>query len=127
MRVDSNLSALMAFGTGMAVTANNVANVNTEGFKSSAVTLETGANDQGVRVAAIEKNESAGPLIPEPQQVLNEQTGYAETQQVYVEGSNTDLAREMVNLNVYQNSYSANIAAIKAQNEMQGVVLDLKV
>lgn len=127
MRIDSNLSALMAFGTGMAVTANNVANVNTEGFRSSSVNFETGAQDQGVRVSSIQKSSEPGPYIPSSEQVENEQTGYPETRATYVEGSNTDLAREMVNLNVYQNAYSANIAAIRAQDEMQGVVLDLKV
>lgn len=127
MSIDSNISALSAFGTGVAVTANNIANVNTEGFRASTTVLETGPQDQGVRVADIEKDNSPGPLIQSLQRVEDPQTNRVETQWNYVEGSNTDLVREMVNMNAYQNAFNANVTAINAQSEMQGTLLDLKV
>jgi len=127
MRIDSNISALSAFGTGFDVTANNIANVNTEGFHSSRVALETGPKDQGVRVAAIQENTQEGPPVQSLQRLENPETNRSETQWSYVEGSNTDLAREMVNLAVYQNAYEANVTAISAQNETEGTLLNLRV
>lgn len=46
-------SAMNAFGTGMAVTAHNTANVNTAGFTPQRVTYADGPNGQGVRVEAV--------------------------------------------------------------------------
>lgn len=47
----------------MQATANNIANVNTDGFKSSHVVLQSGYRDEGVRVAAIYRDMSPGPAV----------------------------------------------------------------
>ena len=45
----------------------------------------------------------------------------------YIEGSNTDLPREFVNLIVTENAYSANAVAIRTMDEMTGSILNVKV
>lgn len=57
---DTNLSALSSLGTVQQVAANNVANVNTDGFKASSVVLQSGPEDQGVRVGAIHQSSTPG-------------------------------------------------------------------
>ena len=47
----------------MQTTANNIANVNTNGFRASHVVLETGPNDEGVRVGAIYRDMQPGPAV----------------------------------------------------------------
>ncbi len=124
MRVDNNLSALSAFGTSLAVSANNVANINTEGFKASQAALETGPQDQGVRVAEIRRDESPGPLVQSLQRVEDPDTGRIDTQWQYVEGSNTDLARETVNMITAQRAYEANIDAARTMLDAEGSLLN---
>lgn len=48
----------------MQVTANNIANVNTDGFKASRVVLMSGPyQDEGVQVGAIYRDMSPGPAV----------------------------------------------------------------
>ncbi len=124
--IDSNLQALSAISTSVAVTANNVANVNTDGFKASSTTFETGQNGQGVEVQEIRQDQSAGAYRQEVLP-LETETGVMTSQLQYVETSNTDLVREQVNLIQNQHAFSANIAAIRAQDDLTGTVLDMKV
>ena len=112
--IHSALSGLIAFSTQVSVTANNLANVNTDGFKKSRtelIAMEFG----GVR-AAIQKIETAGPTI------LNN-TGYGPTQ---LEWSNVDLAEEAVNQIIGQRGFEANIQALTTADDMLGRILDIK-
>lgn len=104
---DTNLSALSAFGVAQQVSANNIANVNTDGFKASSVVLESGPEDQGVRVGAINESTNAGPMV----------NG--------VEGSNTDIGSEMVDMITTGHAFSANVATIRASEEMTGHLLNM--
>lgn len=104
---DTNLSALSALGTVQEVSANNIANVNTDGFKASSVVLESGMNDQGVFVASINQSTNAGPIIGG------------------VEGSNTDLATEMVDMMTTSHAFSANATAIRVSEQMTGHLLNM--
>jgi len=104
---DTNLSALSAFGTEQQVTANNIANMNTDGFKASSVVLESGPGDQGVRVGAINESTASGPFIDG------------------VEGSNTDVASEMVGMIKTSNAFSANVAAVRVSEQMTGHLLNM--
>ena len=45
----------------------------------------------------------------------------------YIEGSNTDLAREFTNLIVTENAYSASAVTIRTMDEMTGSILNVKV
>ena len=110
----SALSGLTAFSTQIDVIANNVANVNTNGFKKSRTELV--AVETGGVLPVIQKNQSAGPFI------LNN-TGYGPAQ---LELSNVDLAEEAVNQIIGQRGFEANIQTVKTADEMLGTILDIK-
>ncbi|WP_207262478.1 flagellar basal body rod C-terminal domain-containing protein [Desulfovibrio sp. Huiquan2017] len=104
---DANISALTALSTVQEVTANNIANVNTDGFKSSSVALESGPGDQGVEVAAINQSTTPGSMV----------NG--------VETSNTDIGREMVDMTITSRAFEANTTFIRAAEEMTGHLLNM--
>jgi flagellar hook protein FlgE len=112
--IHSALSGLIAFSTQIGVTAHNVANVNTNGFKKSQTELI--AQETGGVLAVIQKNESAGPTI------LND-TGYGPAQ---LELSNVDFGEEAVNQIIGQRGFEANLQALKTADEMLGSILDIK-
>lgn len=60
--INSSLSALRAASTSLSVTSNNIANVNTTGFRSDSVHLQTGPGGRGVNVAAISESQRPGPV-----------------------------------------------------------------
>jgi flagellar basal-body rod protein FlgC len=102
--VDASISALGAFGLGMRVTANNIANVNTNGFKSSRVDYESGPAGQGVRVGAVSRGSVASSAEP-----LND----------------VSLEREFTGMISLENAYTANAVAIRTASDMIGTVLDM--
>lgn len=104
---DTNLSALEALSTTQAVSANNIANVNTDEFKASSVVLETGPNDQGVYVAAINESSTPGAMVDG------------------VETSNVDIGGEMVDMMRTSRAFSANTTFIRASEEMTGHLLNM--
>ncbi len=59
----SALSAFSAAGVSMQTLSHNLANMNTDGYKSLRVTLATGSQDHGVRVAGIFRDMAAGPMV----------------------------------------------------------------
>jgi flagellar basal body rod protein FlgG len=61
--ISSSISAMDAMGTVMQATANNIANVNSHDYKALRVDLESGPQDQGVRVGAIFRDPSPGPAV----------------------------------------------------------------
>ncbi|MBN2139462.1 MAG: flagellar biosynthesis protein FlgG [Desulfovibrionaceae bacterium] len=122
--MDVNLQALSALGVSMAVTANNVANVNTNEFQSSRAYLETGPEGQGVRVSGVFRDESPGALVEEGVPVRGEDGVWrAETE--YVEAGNTDPAREAVSMIVDQRAFTANVAAVRSWDQTTGALLDM--
>jgi len=91
------LSGLNAYESKLNVTANNVANLNTENFKPSEATANDNAG-QGVYVTI---SKSA-------------------TQEV-------DLSKEMVDLTTSKNGFEANLKTIKAADEMTKSIIDIVV
>ena len=112
--IHSALSGLIAFSTQIGVTAHNVANVNTNGFKKSQTELI--AQETGGVFAVIQKNEPAGPAI------LHD-TGYGPAQ---LELSNVDLGEETINRIIGQRGFEASLQAIKTADDMLGSLLDIK-
>jgi len=111
--IGSNLAALKAFGTKMDVTANNIANVNSEEFKKSRATLTEGAN--GSVQVDVERIDTPGPSI-----------GTVEGDQATKkELSNVDLTEEISEMIITKHGYTANLKAVEAQNEMLGDALDI--
>lgn len=111
----SALSALQAYSLKTQATANNVANLNTEGFKRDVVTLSSQV-PQGV-TTNVSKDTSAGALVPEMTSTGEEEM---------VEQSNVDLAQEMVDLITEKHGYSANIKTLQTADAMTKNVIDLK-
>ena len=112
--IHSALSGLAAYAKQVEVTANNVANVNTDGFKNSHtefVSVETG----GV-LPVVRKDDSAGPTV------LSDR-GQGPTQ---MELSNVDLGEETINQILAQREFEANIHTLQTADDMLGTVLDMK-
>ncbi|QLA16996.1 hypothetical protein GD605_13305 [Desulfolutivibrio sulfoxidireducens] len=121
--VSSNIQALSAIGVSQAVTANNVANVNTDGYQTARVTLETGQGGTGVSVQEVARDQTPGPMYFENRPEETED-GVSRSYTA-VEASNVDLPVQMVRMLLDHNAYSANIAAIRTQDELVGSVLDM--
>ncbi|MBG3878121.1 flagellar biosynthesis protein FlgG [Desulfovibrio oxamicus] len=128
------LGALDAFGTSMAVTANNVANMNTDEFRASDVRLQTGpasqdgqdgqdGQERGVQVAEIRQSTTEGPLRMDLRRVVHED-GSVTVETGAIEGSNTDVANEMVSMLTDQRAFEANAAVVRARDEMTGILVD---
>lgn len=101
MNISNNISSMQTSQTLLNTTANNVANVNTDGF---------------VPQDTIATNSSSGSVIPQTRTADN--TG--------LEKSQTDLTKEIPNEIVAQRSTEANAVTIKAQDDVMGTLLDIK-
>lgn len=89
-------------------TANNIANVNTDGYKRTSVSFKDGAN--GGVYATASKVSSPGPAYN-----LNG---------VMYEASNVDIATEAISLMTARHMLSLNIATLKTADEMTESLLD---
>lgn len=99
----SSLSGLNAASWLVAVSAGNVANLNSDGYRAKRVEFAADAQG-GVQVQAPTESQAE----PSPG------------------GSNVDLATEMVNLMVASTYFKANVVAIRTQGQVLGAALDLK-
>lgn len=97
------LSGLNAASLGMGVTANNVANANSDGYKAKRLDLEE-SREGGVQESRLA--ESQEPTVPG--------------------GSNVDYATEMTNMMTQSGSYAANLQVMKTQDEMLGQLMDMR-
>ena len=111
--VGSSLSALRAYGVKMAVTSNNIANMNTNEFKKSRALLKEGAI--GNVEVEIDRIDTPGhPVIEVAGDQITEK-----------ESSNVDLAEEITETILTQRGYDANLIMIKTQEEMSGSIMDI--
>lgn len=111
--IHTALSGLAAYAKQVEVTAHNVANVNTDGFKKSRtefVSMPTG----GV-LPVVQKDESGGPTVL-----------YNTYSPTLVELSNVDLGEETLNQILAQRGFEANLNTLKTADEMLGTILDIK-
>jgi flagellar basal-body rod protein FlgC len=115
-------SALNAFGVDMMVRANNIANVNTPGFKAQDVTLMTGPRDEGVMVGSVYRDNTPGS--PRPWAAIAYESGDGALPADRLETSNTDLVREFTGLIATQRAFEANAAVIRTYDAVSGTVLD---
>jgi flagellar hook protein FlgE len=110
--LDSGISAISAFSVKMTVTANNIANVNSDGFKKSRTTLQEG---------------QCGGVEPNVDQVNTPGTMKPISENgelLHVEASNVDLAEEITETVSTQAGFKANLKTIQAYDEMIGGLLD---
>ncbi|MDR1776251.1 MAG: flagellar basal-body rod protein [Desulfovibrio sp.] len=132
--------ALNSYSVGMAVTAHNVANVNTSGYMPQVAVFADGPQGEGVQLETIfQGNGLARPrpldmpdsLIP-PADINAQTVDNSVSTAVCLSGrlsslspSGTDLGTEMTNMIVTQYSYTANAATIRASDEMLGTLLNI--
>lgn len=98
--------SLATHSVGMQVAAHNVANVSTDGFQPQTATYATGPNGQGVALESVRKQEPA----------LGSQN---------LQASGTELAKEMPHMIATQRGFEANVAVIRASDEMTGSLLNI--
>lgn len=110
----NNISALMALEKKMGVTANNVANVESEDFKKSRAVLKEGNNGLGVQVE-IDKVITQGPVVQ-----ISENGRMMEK-----ELSNVDIAEELSLSIPTQRGYEANLKVIQSMDDILGAVIDI--
>ena len=111
--ISSTVSALKAYGIKMRVTADNVANLESEGFKKSRAVLTEGR--RGDVAVNIERIDTPGPIITEIE----------DGEKVETELSNVDLAEEIPQSIVAQRTYEANLKTIQTQDEILESVIDI--
>lgn len=93
----SSVQALGALGVSLNSSANNIANMSTEGFRSSSVNFADGAGGRGVEVSSVTRSQTPG----------------------------VDITRDMVNMMQVENSYAANATMIRTGDEITGTVLNM--
>lgn len=111
--LSTTLSALGAFGQKMGVTAHNTANVDTQGFKKSRVTLTEDLNG-GVRAETVQPNAPGYSDMPE-----------AVNGRPDKEPSDVDMAEEITQAALTKRFYQANLKMVETQDEMLATVLDI--
>ncbi len=100
MNISNNISSIGAHQTMLNTTADNIANVNTDGFipKDTRIT-----NDFNSIKANVRQADDSGS-----------------------KRSQTDLAKEIPDEIVAQDATAVNVNVIKTQDEMMGTLLDIK-
>lgn len=117
--LNSAASGLMANQLRHDVSANNVANVNTDGFRASTVRTADAAYDaggigQGTRVSGVSTPDRPGPVAPSPAAAGG-----------MVEQSNTDLASETTASVGTTMAYTANAIMARTADQLLGTLLDV--
>ena len=100
MNVSTNISSISAHQTMMNTTANNVANLNSDGFVPSDTRISENKNSVSANTRVSDDNGSLK--------------------------SQTDLAKEIPDQIIAQDAAAVNVAAIRTQDEMLGTLLDIK-
>jgi len=100
MQISNNIASLQANQTFLNTSANNVANVNTEGFVPQDTKITNEANTPSTNTRTADNNGS--------------------------QKSQTDLAKEIPDQIIAGGVAEANVSAIKTQDEMFGTLLDIK-
>ena len=104
--LSSTISALQAHERKLNVNANNIANVNTNGFKRAAL-QEGPAGDVRVNLTKDMSPAPEDPLAPDAPGVVKEL-------------SNVDLADELTGMIPTEIGYKANLTTIRSRDEMIG-------
>lgn len=109
--LNASVSGVKAFQQKLNVTANNVANMNTDEFKKQRAILIEGDNG-GVRVKIDEIDTPGYP-----------KDTVADGEVVESESSNVDLAEELTETIISQVGYDANLKMIQSLDDMLGALL----
>lgn len=100
MNISNNISSIQSHQTMMNANANNIANLNTDGFVPSDVRMVGNGSSVSTNTRQADNNGSVR--------------------------SQTNLAKEIPNQIIAQDAVAVNVSAIKTQDEMLGSLLDMK-
>ena len=100
MNISNNVSSIQAHQTMLNVNANNVANLNTDGFRPSDTKMSDDTNSVSANVRQADNNGS--------------------------DKSQTNLTKELPDQIIAQDAVAINVKAIKTHDEMMGTLLDMK-
>ncbi|WP_457571911.1 flagellar basal body rod protein FlgC [Desulfovulcanus sp.] len=126
MDIAVSQNALNVFSLAQDITANNVANINTDEYRAKRLDIETGPDGQGVQAQAIVESSDPGPLTDEMQTVKNDDGSYSQ-ENVLIESSNTEPAREIIQMIENERSFEANAQVVKTYDQMAGRIIDMLV
>jgi len=112
--LQSALSGLYAAGTKLRANADNIANLNTEGFQRTRV-LQADIASGGVR--------SVAEKVTIPGHARYEETNNGHE---LIEMSNVDLANEMPDMTLNATMFKASLKTIQTTDEMLGSLLQIK-
>ncbi len=105
--LDSSVSAIKAFGTKMAATANNIANSQSLGHKKTRVLMKENDQNQGVAVN-ITRIDTPGALSYSGEEL-----------------SNVDIAEEISSMIPTQRGFEANVKTVRTADEMAGTLINI--
>lgn len=108
-------SALRAHSTVMDVAANNIANLNTQGYLAKSATLQE-KSPYGVQVASIRATDNPLHL----RDVYYNSVSYAEKM------NNVELSKERLSEITSLRTYQANAKTIRVVDEMLGTLINIK-
>jgi flagellar basal body rod protein FlgG len=109
--ISASLAGLIAFGKKVTNAAGNIANSNTDKYKS--VTAHIEEDKAGLPEVTTQTVNTPGTLVHETDGTLRET-------------SNVELSQEIPQLIVGQRGYEANLKALQTQDEMLQSVLNIK-
>ncbi len=111
--LDASLNAIQSHFTRLQASANNIANLNTDGYKGKRVTINQGPT--GTPTASVSTDTNPGSSRME----LNQ-----EGKLVEVEMSNVDLATEYVKTMESTQAIKANLKIAQTADELLGDIID---
>jgi len=111
--LDTSLNAIQSHFTKLQTSANNIANLNTDGYKGERTTITEGPT--GATSTTTTKDTSPGPSRME----LNQEGDLVE-----IEMSNVDLATEIVKSMESTQAIKANLKIAQTADELLGEVID---
>jgi len=120
MDLNISVSGMSAAARRLAVTANNIANVNTPGYRAIHAQA-VAARNGGVRVETVPRD-----ALPAPAEWTSPPAGMDLLEPGLRPGSNVDLATEEVNTLLDAQAFQANVNALRAQETMLGELFDLQ-
>jgi flagellar basal-body rod protein FlgC len=98
--------------------SENIANVDTPGFRRKQLTFAEAGQDGGVDVTGLQLDQTPLPSIYDPSHPMANDEGY-------YEGSNVSLVVEIADAREAQRSYEANLRMFDQARQMSSQLLDL--
>lgn len=112
--IDTNISALNAFSRKYSISANNTANMNSEGFKKNEAVINESSRKNAVTVEISKPGEEASLRAENENQERSEPPP-----------SDVSPSEETIDQLVTERSYQANLKPIQTDDEQKGTIIDI--